>query len=312
MSAAMRTLSFSPSNAAGAHTPREVTLQRFAEQLAAALASEREQHAATERALAKAKASEAAVQQTLRRLAADWRVRKQSWHTAHKKHLRVKDKYTKLLELVRAGAAKRAAAAAEQELEDDGAPTPTPAIKTPVALSMVAVDDDETTPAPPPPSAVVTPPPPQPPKRRNAEAPRGVFPPKAPPPPPATRRTRSNETPDDFWSMSMTPRSQAADMVVDSQMEAAAAFPNHHHRWRTTARTVDDPFEAAMAEHKAEQQSRGAPKVFAKRIVAVESQQINEEPAGRTSITNKRGRTKRGRKGGGGATPSLAALSIGE
>ena len=53
-------------------------------------------------------------------------------------------------------------------------------------------------------------------------------------------------------------------------------------------------------------------KVFTKRIVAVESQQINEEPAGRTSITNKRGRTKRGRKGGGGATPSLAALSIGE
>ena len=64
-----------------------------------------------------------------------------------------------------------------------------------------------------------------------------------------------------------------------------------------------------MAEHKAEQQSRGPPKVFTKRIVAVESQQINEEPAGRTSITNKRGRTKRGRKGGGGATPSLAALT---
>lgn len=275
---------------------REAELQCFAEQLATAFAAERETHDETKKQLDKEKKKRLALQQTLESMQVDWSTKKQSWHLSHKKHLRLREKYNKLLKIVREAAARRCGGA------PGGKSPATPASRgptTPLALDFSTAS----TPAPPPTALT-----------------RSSF--TAPSPAPMLTATPVQPRPQAASpSVPAPPMRAARDMTHAEERAAtrAAAQPERPEActpeafWNMGFSDDDggaaDPFDMAPSEYRA---SRSAPPVKAKMrmTVAVESEPIDDYEGGRFGRSGTRNHG-RGRHAAPPVTPTVAHLSLG-
>ena len=264
MTTASRTLHFTDDAATA--TTREAALQCFAQQLADSLAQERARHAATERALGKERKKCEALQ-----------LQKQSWVASHSKHLRLRDKYARLLSAVRDAVHRTALPAAVTSMastpaaaDDDGDATPPLAITysclAPTPALVCDADAALTTPTP-----------------MGTAHPSSTMR-SAPPPPPAPRRAADRGGADrgstdrgdadtvraydvDEHVADDVVRAIAARAVVAGPcpMRVAPSTPESY--WRMgfsddgealgdDQPCGDDPFDAALAEYQAEQKCR--------------------------------------------------------
>ena len=344
-SMASRALSFdSPGRGVAAGGDVGVTeLRSFAEQLASAFASERQEHAATRRALGKAERSKATLKQAVEKMESEWRARKQSWHTSHNKHLHLRDKYAKLLAAVRATAARHRVAAAPEApecveaaavSEEEDGPTPPLDIISHVTLDAdlanataepTPIADHHTqqaeTPTPALQSSMAAPPAPRRPTRRqNARREsQGATP--APPPP-----RRANPP----AGATVKPKDKSSSRVADSmgrrerstRMEACTPQAFWGMGFVDEEESADDdPFNAALAEYRsetAEHERRGSEaggqrnrtrRLHTRAHVAVESQPLDDYTGGVKQFA-RHVRQRRSATTPHISTPSVAGLTL--
>ena len=93
--------------AAHADTGRESKMVQFVQELASELGKERERHAVTDRRLRQALERQAILGKRLKDEQQEWKSRKQSWLEAHKRHVALKHKYSRLLSTVHKSVARR-------------------------------------------------------------------------------------------------------------------------------------------------------------------------------------------------------------